>query len=119
MTTELYAALIGAAVLLLTNLAALVKVLADNAKIKADRAETKTVRERDSEQLHDQCKKNSWEINRLKEDNTKRDSHLGSIQVNVNELNTNLLLVTQELRLFSSSIVNAINDLKKRWEDRI
>lgn len=113
MTTELYAALIGAVVLLLTNLAALVKVWSDNAKIRAERAETKTRRDSDSDDLHDQCKKNSWEILRLKEDNTKRDSLLESIQGNVNELNTNLLLVSQELRMFSSSIVNAINDLKK------
>lgn len=113
MTTELYAALIGAAVLLLTNLAALVKVWSDNSRIRAERAETKTLRDNDSEKLHDECKKNTWEIGRLKDDNTKRDSLLESIQSNVNELNTNLLLVSQELRMFSSSIVNAINDLKK------
>lgn len=112
MTTELWAALIGAVVLLLTNLAALVKVWSDNSRIKAERAETKAVRDNDSEQLHDQCKKNSWEIDRLKDDNEKRDSLLESIRGNVNELNTNLLLVSQKLTIFSETLVEALKGLK-------
>lgn len=111
MTTELWAALIGAVVLLLTNLAALVKVLSDNAKIKAERAETKKVRDNDSETLHDQCKRNSWEIERLKDDNEKRDSILESIRCNVNELNTNLLLVSQKLTLLSDTLVKTIRGM--------
>lgn len=111
MTTELWAALIGAVALLLTNLAALVKVWSDNAKIKAERAETKTVRDNDSETLHDQCKRNSWEIERLKDDNEKRDSLLESIRCNVNELNTNLLLVSQKLTLLSDTLVKTIRGM--------
>ena len=41
MTNELWATLIGAVVLLLTNLAASVKVWTDNVKIKSDRVESK------------------------------------------------------------------------------
>ena len=112
MTHELWAALVGAVVLLITNLALLVKVMADNAKTKADRAETKEVRDKDSADLHDAVQKNTWDIGRLKDDNEKRDSILEQIQVNVNELNTNLLLVSQELRIFSTSISSAIKELK-------
>lgn len=112
MTPELWKALIGAVVLFLGSAAALFKVWTDIAKVKAERAETKTLRDSDSDDLHDQCKRNTWEIDRLKEDNAKRDSILEQIQVNVNELNTNLLLVSQELRIFSTSISSAIKELK-------
>ena len=112
MTPDLWKTLIGAIVLLLTAVAAYVKMRTEIDKIKAQRADTKQERDRDSETLHDQCKKNSWEIDRLKEDNSRRDSLLDSVQRNVNELNTNLLLVSQELRIFSRSITNAIKELK-------
>lgn len=49
MTTELWAALIGAVVLLLTNTAAAIKMWADIAKTKADRAEVGAKRDADSQ----------------------------------------------------------------------
>ena len=67
MTTELWAALIGAAVLLLTNSAAAVKLWGDVQKTKADRASTKEARDKDSQELHDQCMKNTWDIQSLKD----------------------------------------------------
>lgn len=115
MTPDLWKALIGAVVGLLLAITALVKVYTDVAKIKAERAETKTTRDADSATLHDQCQKNTWDIVRLKEENSKRDSALISLQANVNELNTNLLLVSQQLSFFGKSITAAIKKLED-WE---
>lgn len=111
MTTELWAALIGAAVLVLTNVAALLKVWADNAKIKNDRADTKAARDRDSEELHDQCLRNTMDIEKLKDENAKRDTILESLRCNVNELNTNLLLLSQKLEIFSNAVVSALRGI--------
>lgn len=111
MTTEQWGVLIGAVVLVLTNLAALIKVLSDNAKIKSDRSETKAARDRDSEVLHDQCQRNTWDIDKLKDENAKRDTILDSLRCNVNELNTNLLLVSQRLELFSNAVISALNSI--------
>lgn len=83
--------------------------------VKADRERTKTTRDADSANLHDQCQKNTWDIGRLKEENSKRDSALLSLQQNVNELNTNLLLVSQQLSFFGKSITAAIKKLED-WE---
>lgn len=115
MTPDLWKALIGAVIGLLLAITALVKVYTDVAKIKAERAETKTTRDADSANLHDQCQKNTWDIGRLKEENSKRDSALVSLQANVNELNTNLLLVSQQLSFFGKSITAAIKKLED-WE---
>lgn len=114
MTTELWGALIGAAVLVLTNVAALIKVWTDNAKIKNDRADTKAARDKDSEELHDQLQKNTWDIEKLKDENTKRDTILESLRCNVNELNTNLLLLSQKLEIFSNAVVTALKGIGGR-----
>lgn len=68
MTPELWAALIGALVLLLTNLAGLVKVWSDLAKTKADRQTTKQTRDEAAQKMHDdmirmQCKQAEFESN--------------------------------------------------------
>ncbi|MBR2060075.1 MAG: hypothetical protein IKB97_05775 [Bacteroidaceae bacterium] len=111
MTNELWTAFVGAVVLLITNLALLVKVMADNAKTKADRAETKEVRDKDSADLHDAVQKNTWDIGRLKDENAQRDTILDSLRCNVNELNTNLLLLSQKLEIFSNAVVKALHGL--------
>ena len=81
MNGELWAALIGAAVLLITNLAGLVKVWTDLARQKADRAATKAERDSDSSNLHDSCQKLTWEQARLKEDVNLLRTHLDDHQV--------------------------------------
>ena len=114
MTTELWGALIGAAVLVLTNVAALIKVWTDNSKIKNDRADTKAARDKDSEELHDQLQKNTWNIEKLMDENAKRDTILESLRCNVNELNTNLLLLSQKLDIFSNAVVTALKGIGGR-----
>lgn len=104
MTPELWKTLIGAIVLVLTAVAAYIKMRTDIDKIQSERAETKQARDKDSETLHDQCQRNTWEIKRLTNDAEKRDSILNEIRCQVNELNTNLLLVSKDLKYFGDAL---------------
>ena len=104
MTPDLWKALIGAIVLVLTAVAAYIKMRTDIDKIRTERADTKVKRDSDSELLHDQCQQNTWEIKRLKDDAEKRDSILNEIRCQVNELNTNLLLVSKDLKYFGDAL---------------
>lgn len=81
MTTEQIATIVGALVLCLGNLAALIKVWTDLAKQKADRLLTKAERDSDSSNLHDACQKLTWEQARLKEDVNLLRTHLDDHQV--------------------------------------
>lgn len=104
MTPDLWKTLIGAIVLVLTAVAAYIKMRTDIDKIQSERAETKQARDKDSETLHDQCHRNTWEIKRLTDDAEKRDSILNEIRCQVNELNTNLLLVSKDLKYFGDAL---------------
>lgn len=109
MTPELWKTLIGAIVLVLTATAAYIKMRTDIDKIKSERADTKLKRDSDSELLHDQCQQNTWEIKRLKDDAEKRDAILAELRYQVNELNTNLLLVSKDLKYFGDALNNLCN----------
>lgn len=109
MTPDLWKALIGAIVLVLTAVAAYIKVRTDIDKIRTERADTKQTRDKDSETLHDQCQHNTWEIKKLKDDAEKRDAILAELRYQVNELNTNLLLVSKDLKYFGDALNNLCN----------
>lgn len=109
MTTELWAALIGALVLLLTNLAGLVKVWSDISKQKTDRAETKATRDKDSLELHDAVQKATWEIGILKDNAQHRDVLIEDLQKQINTLNSTLAVTNVQL----NTLVDAIKELKK------
>lgn len=109
MTPELWAALIGALVLLLTNLAGLVKVWIDISKQKTDRAETKATRDKDSLELHDAVQKATWEIGILKDNAQHRDVLIEDLQKQINTLNSTLAVTNVQL----NTLVDAIKELKK------
>lgn len=100
---------IAAMVLLVTNIAALVKVFADVLKIKADRAEVKSTRDADSQKLHDDVQKLTWENARLKEDITFVRSGLDDHQLQLSALNTELAKVSTKL----DSALEILRDLKE------
>lgn len=109
MTNELWAALIGAAVLLLTNTAAAVKLWADVQKTKADRASTKEARDQDSALLHDQCMKNTWDIQSLKDMSGHRDQVIEQLQQQISILNSTMAATNVKL----DTLTEAIKELKK------
>lgn len=109
MTNELWAALIGAAVLLLTNTAAAIKLWGDVAKQKADRAITKESRDKDSANLHDQCMKNTWEISQLKDMSCHRDQVIEQLQQQISILNSTMATTNVKL----DTLTEAIKELRK------
>lgn len=109
MTNELWAALIGAAVLLLTNSAAAIKLWAEVQKTKADRASTKESRDKDSASLHDQCMKNTWDIQSLKDMSGHRDQVIEQLQQQITILNSTMATTNVKL----DNLVEVIKELKK------
>ena len=109
MTTELWAALVGAVVLLITNSAAAIKLWGDLQKTKADRAQVGARRDADSQELHDTVQKLSWENNRLKEDMQFMKSGLDDHQMQLSVLNTELAKVSTKL----DSALDILHDLKE------
>ena len=109
MTNELWAALIGGIVLLLTNTAAAIKLWADVQKTKADRASTKEQRDQDSSKLHDQCMKNSWDIQSIKDMSGHRDQVIEQLQQQITILNSTMATINVKL----DNLVEVIKELKK------
>lgn len=108
MTPELWAGLIGAIVLLLTNLAGLVKVWSDLAKTKADRQTTKQSRDEVAQQMHDdlirmQCKQTEFESNQkiLFEQSLKHSNDINELSkqhAEVKVLLNNILETLKEIK---------------------
>lgn len=102
MTTELWAALIGGVVLVLTNTAGLIKVI-------ADRRATKIDRDADSQKLHDDVQKIKWENARLKEDLAMTRTTLDDHQLQLTTMTTELAKVATKL----DSALEILHDLKE------
>lgn len=109
MTPELWKALIGAVVLFLTAGAGLFKVWTELAKVKAERAEVGARRDADSQALHDQVQKLTWENARLREDMQFMRSGLDDHQQQLSVLNTELAKVSTKL----DSALEILRDLKE------
>ena len=109
MTPALWASLIGAVVLLLTNTAALVKVFADNAKIRSDRVETKSMRDKDSLELHDKVLKLEFGYTTLKDSQQLINEQLADTAKAVGILNTQLAQVLVKL----DNVIDELKELKQ------
>ena len=109
MTNEQIAALVGAVVMCLGNLAAWLKTASDVAKQKADRLITKSARDQDSADLHDAVMKNTWEINQLKDMAGHRDQVIEQLQQQISILNSTMATTNVKL----DTLTEAIKELKK------
>lgn len=109
MTTELWAALIGAVVLLLTNTAAAIKMWTDLQKTKADRAETKASRDADSQALHDMILKHDFAITTLKDNQALTATVVDDLRDTCSTLNTSVA----KLDVNVGNLAEAIKELKK------
>lgn len=105
MTTELWATLIGAIVLVLTNTAAAIKLWGEVQKQKADRAETKVARDKDSQELHDKVLSHGFQLQQLKDAQSLtatvvddlRDT-CAQLNANIVKLDTNVLNLTEAVK---------------------
>lgn len=77
-------------------------------KVETDRKLTKSVRDADSVNIHDQLLKNTWDISRIKEDNSHRDALLDDLRQQVTIVNQNLAVVANKL----DSLVEAVKEKK-------
>lgn len=109
MTTELWASLIGAVVLVLTSLATYIKSRGDVKAIKDDREATKLHRDREAQELRDALLKATWEIDNIKREANHKGTLLADLQKQVNILNQNLAVNNATME----NLVQAIRDLKE------
>ena len=109
MTTEQIAAIVGALVLCLGNLAALIKVWADVAKQKADRILTKASRDSDSQELHDKVLKLEFTTQQLKDSQHLTAQVVDDLRDQCSTLNTNIV----KLDMAVANLTEVIKELKK------
>ena len=109
MTTELWAALIGACVLLLTNLAGLVKVWGDLTKTKADRIAVGQARDKDSLELHDKILKHDFMIAQLKDQQSLTATVVDDLRDQCAALNSNIVKLDTNI----ANLTEAVRELKK------
>lgn len=108
MTPEQIAALVGAIVLCLGNLAALIKVWTDNAKVIKDRIATKLERDRDSTEIHDKVLKLEFASGALKDANAVLTERVDDANRQINLLNTQLAQVLTKL----DNVIDVLKELK-------
>ena len=106
MTPELWAALIGALVLLLTNLAGLVKVWTDLSKTKSDRQTTKQTRDADSQELHDTVLKLGFQVDQNK-------NNIGLLFEQMSDQMKQIGLMTTQLAQVLVKMDNIVDTLKE------
>lgn len=106
---ELDPKLIVAIIAFLAALTALVKQITDNLKMKAARASTAELRNADSQKLHDDVQRLTWENGRMKEDIAFVRSVADDHQLQLSALNTELAKVSTKL----DSALEILHDLKE------
>lgn len=100
---------IGACVLLLTNVAALVKVYADVIKMKADRADTKEARDKDSLELHDKVLSQGFAIQQLKDAQSLTSTVVDDLRDQCSTLNSNIVKLDTNV----ANLTEAIKEMRR------
>jgi hypothetical protein len=109
MTTEQIAAIVGAVVLCLGNLAAWLKTASDVAKQKADRLLTKETRDADSQELHDKVLKLEFTTQQLKDNQALTAQVVDDLRDTCSALNTSVA----KLDLNIANLADAVKELRK------
>ena len=102
--------LIAALVLFLTNLAGLVKVWGDLAKQKADRADTKAARDKDSLEIHDAILKHGFQIQQLRDAQSLQATVVDDLRDQCSALNTNIVKLDTNV----ANLTEAIKELRRQ-----
>lgn len=109
MTTEQIAAIVGAVVLCLGNLAAWLKTASDVAKQKADRILTKETRDADSQELHDKVLKLEFTTQQLKDNQALTAQVVDDLRDQCSTLNTNIV----KLDMAVANLTEVLKELRK------
>ena len=110
MTPELWATLIGAVVLLLTNTAAVIKVWGDNIATKDDRLATKSARDKDSAELHDKVLALEFKSTQNKDNITLLFEQVADTAKAVGALNTQFATMLTKM----DSVLETLKELKEQ-----
>lgn len=106
MAPELIAAIIG----FILALTGLVKVWTDVIRMKADRADTKAIRDADSAKLHDDVLKHTMQIAQLKDNQAMHATVMDDLRDTTAALNTNVA----KLGVVVEGLAEAVKELKNR-----
>ena len=109
MTPELWAGLIGAVILLLTSIAGLIKVWTDLAKTKADRLETKALRDKEALEMRDRLLKAEFNITQLRDSQALTATVLDDLRDSVAALTT----AAAKLELTTDNLSEALKELRR------
>jgi hypothetical protein len=100
---------IAACVLLVTNLAGLIKLWGDLAKQRADRIETKAARDKDSSELHDKVLKHDFMISQLKDAQSLQATVIDDLRDTCSTLNSNIVKLDTNV----ANLTEAIKEMRK------
>ena len=114
MTPELWAVLIGAVLLCLTNTAAVIKIWGDNIATKDDRIITKTARDKDSADLHDKVLSLEFKSTQNKDNITLLFEQVSDSNKQIALLNTQLATVLTKM----DSVIDTLRELKDGIKNR-
>lgn len=78
--------------------------------IEQARKITKVERDDDSKKMHDELLRHSWELSRIKDDNSHRDQLLEDLRKQVEAVNSNLAVVATKL----DNLVEAVSRRTER-----
>lgn len=106
MSAELAAAIVS----FLLALATLIKQISDNLKIKNQRAETAEMRNKDSQDLHDQVLKNTFQIQQLKDSQALTATVVDDLRDQCSALNANIVKLDTNV----ANLTDVIRELKTK-----
>lgn len=107
---ELDPKLVVAIIAFLASLTALAKQITDNLRMKADRADTKAIRDADSAKLHDDVLKHTMQIAQLKDNQAMHATVMDDLRDTTAALNTNVA----KLGVVVEGLAEAVKELKNR-----
>ena len=97
--------LVGALIGFLVAATVLVKVWTEILSIRKDRLATKATRDRDSQDMHDQILKNTFEITNLKGNQVHHEQILDDLRQQITSLNLNIVELTVTMKEFKEKKV--------------
>lgn len=82
-------------------------------KLQAKRKETKSERDKDSQELHDKLLKHDFEIQSLKDDKVLVHTVQSDLQEQVNQLTTAVAKLSVSVEQFSQAVTELRNDIRQ------
>lgn len=101
---------IAAVIALIANIGALVKVYTDILRIKADRADTKESRDKDSLELHDKVLSQGFAIQQLKDAQSLTSTVVDDLRDQCGQLNSNIVKLDTNV----ANLTEAIREMRRQ-----